>query len=91
MLDEWFEKEVKPRLRGKVFTVRFADDAVLAFNNEADARRVLEVLPKRFARFGFVLHPTKARLVRFRPFRGQRAETFDFLRFTMADNALPIS
>lgn len=82
VLDEWFEKEVKPRLRGKVFTVRFADDAVLAFNNEADARRVLEVLPKRFARFGLVLHPTKTRLVRFRPFRGQRAETFDFLGFT---------
>ena len=82
VLDEWFEKEVKPRLRGRAFEVRFADDAVLAFSNEADARKVLEVLPKRFARFGLTLHPTKTRLVRFRPHREQRAETFDFLGFT---------
>lgn len=82
VLDEWFEKDVKPRLRGRAFSVRFADDAVLAFSNEADARKVLEVLPKRFARFGLTLHPAKTRLVRFRPHREQRAETFDFLGFT---------
>ncbi|MBF7054044.1 group II intron reverse transcriptase/maturase [Halomonas sp. KAO] len=82
VLDEWFEKDVKPRLRGRAFSVRFADDAVLAFSNEADARKVLEVLPKRFARFGLTLHPTKTRLVRFRPHRELRAETFDFLGFT---------
>ncbi|WP_218314077.1 hypothetical protein [Halomonas sp. 18071143] len=52
VLDEWFEQDVKPRLRGRAFSVRFADDAVLAFSNEADARKVLEVLAKRFARFG---------------------------------------
>ncbi|ATJ83420.1 group II intron reverse transcriptase/maturase [Halomonas beimenensis] len=82
VLDEWFENEVKPRLRGRASSVRFADDVVLAFSNEADARKVLEVLPKRFARFGLTLHPTKTRLVRFRPHREQRAETFDFLGFT---------
>lgn len=82
VLDEWFENDVKPRLKGKAFSVRFADDAVLAFNNEADARRVLDVLPKRFGRFGLTLHPTRTRLVRFRPYRSQRAETFDFLGFT---------
>lgn len=82
VLDEWFENEVKPRLKGNAFSVRFADDAVLAFNNEADARRVLAVLPKRFGRFGLTLHPTKTRLVRFRPHHQQRAETFDFLGFT---------
>ena len=82
VLDEWFEKDVKPRLRGRAFSVRFADDAILAFSNEADARKVLEVLPKRFARYGLTLHPTKTRLVRFRPYREQRAETFDFLGFT---------
>ncbi|QTF91786.1 hypothetical protein [Halomonas sp. BM-2019] len=43
---------------------------------------MLEVLPKRFARYGLTLHPTKTRLVRFRPLPGQRAETFDFLGFT---------
>jgi group II intron reverse transcriptase/maturase len=82
VLDEWFEKDVKPRLQGRAFEVRFADDAVLAFSNEADARKVLEVLPKRFARYGLTLHPTKTRLVRFRPHREQRAEPFDFLGFT---------
>lgn len=82
VLDEWFEKDVKPRLRGRAFEARFADDAVLAFSNEADARKVLEVLPKRFARFGLTLHPAKTRLVRFQPRGGQRAETFDFLGFT---------
>jgi len=82
VLDEWFEKDVKPRLRGRAFSVRFADDAILAFSIEADARKVLEVLPKRFARYGLTLHPNKTRLVRFRPRRGQRAETFDFLGFT---------
>lgn len=82
VLDEWFEKDVKPHLRGRAFEVRFADDAVLAFSSEADARKVLEVLPKRFARFGLTLHPSKTRLVRFRPHREQRAETFDFLGFT---------
>ena len=83
VLDEWFEHEVKPRLRGRAFSVRFADDAVLAFSQEADARRVLEVLPKRFERFGLKLHPSKTRLVRFRPHREHRAETFDFLGFTL--------
>ena len=82
VLDEWFENDVKPRLRGRAVSVRFADDAVLAFSNEADARKVLGVLPKRFARFGLTLHPTKTRLVRFRPHRELRAETFDFLGFT---------
>jgi group II intron reverse transcriptase/maturase len=50
VLDEWFEREVKPRLRGKATLVRYADDAVIVFTHEADARRVLEVLPKRFGR-----------------------------------------
>jgi len=82
VLDEWFETVVKPRVRGRTFSVRYADDAILAFSNEADARRVMAALPKRFARFGLTLHPTKTRLVRFRPQPGQRAETFDFLGFT---------
>ena len=40
VLDEWFEHEVKPRLRGRAFEVRYADDAVLVFEHEDDARRV---------------------------------------------------
>ena len=65
-LDVWFEQEVKPRLRGKAFLVRYADDFVMGFAREEDARRVLEVLPKRFEKFGLKIHPDKTRLVEFR-------------------------
>ena len=66
VLDEWFEQTVKPRLQGKAQLVRYADDAVMVFANEQDARRVLEVLPKRFGKYGLTLHPDKTRLVQFR-------------------------
>jgi group II intron reverse transcriptase/maturase len=65
VLDTWFYREVHPRMRGTSFLVRFADDAVLGFSCKEDAQRVLEVLPKRFARYGLQLHPTKTRLVAF--------------------------
>ena len=51
VLDEWFENEVKPRLKGKSALVRFADDAVMAFADLRDAQRVLGVLGKRLARY----------------------------------------
>jgi len=93
VLDEWFEEEVKPRLRGASHLLRFADDFVLVFELEADARRVLEVLPKRFGRYGLRLHPDKTRLVRFERPRSQAEpretqpheddpRSFDFLGFT---------
>jgi group II intron reverse transcriptase/maturase len=89
VLDEWFEREVKPRLGGRAFVVRYADDFVIGFSDENDARRVMDVLPKRFGRYGLSLHPQKTRLVRFqRPPRsgqaprGGKPETFDFLGFT---------
>lgn len=92
VLDKWFETVVKPRLRGRGVTVRYADDAVLVFSLENDARRVLDVLPKRFGKYGLILHPGKTRLVEFRrPRRGPKAEdgnrmarlsSFDLLGFT---------
>ena len=66
VLDEWFENEVKPRLKGKSTLVRFADDAVMAFADFQDAKRVLDVLDKRLARYGLTLHPDKTRFVDFR-------------------------
>jgi group II intron reverse transcriptase/maturase len=66
-LDTWFENDVKPRLFGRSFMLRFADDAVMVFGNEKDARRVLAVLPKRLGKYGLTLHPTKTRLLHFRP------------------------
>ena len=87
VLDQWFEHVVKPRMKGRAFMVRYADDAVLVFEREADARRVLEVLPKRFGRYGLELHPDKTRLVAFqRPGLKAKSPThagsFDFLGFT---------
>jgi group II intron reverse transcriptase/maturase len=92
VLDVWFEQEVKPRLKGHAFLVRYADDLVMGFACEADARRVLEVLPKRFGKYGLSLHPEKTRLVRFgRPATSPSEngsggaggpESFDFLGFT---------
>jgi len=87
VLDDWFVKDVQPRLRGRCFLIRFADDAIVGFEFEEDARRVAEVVPKRFRKYGLSIHPDKTRLVRFiRPARGakkdQRNGTFDFLGFT---------
>jgi RNA-directed DNA polymerase len=87
VLDEWFENEVKPRLHGQGHLIRFADDFVLVFQEESDARRVQEVLAKRFDRYGLRLHPGKTRLLRFeRPKPGETPppgpRSFDFLGFT---------
>lgn len=89
VLDKWFEDEVQGRLRGEAFLVRYMDDAVICFQNEQDAQKVLGVLGKRLAKYGLTLHPQKTRLIEF----GRRAlmkaqrenrkpETFDFLGFT---------
>jgi group II intron reverse transcriptase/maturase len=84
VLDLWFEREVRPRMRGRVRLIRYADDAVLVFEREEDARRVFRVLPQRFERFGLRLHPDKTRLLHFVPpgRDGGGCETFDFLGFT---------
>jgi len=84
VLDSWFTDVVKPRLRGKAKLVRFADDFVIVFERLDDAGRVMNVLPKRFERYGLQLHPEKTRLVDFcHPWESQRKPgTFDFLGFT---------
>ena len=66
VLDEWFEQTVKPRLKGRAYLIRYADDFVIGFTDEQDARRVMAVLPKRFGKHGLSLHPDKTRLVPFR-------------------------
>jgi RNA-directed DNA polymerase len=89
VLDKWFEDEVKPRLKRKAFLVRYVDDAVICFQDEEDAQRVLKVLEKRFSNYGLRLHPEKTRLVEFGRAALERAErmgrapdTFDFLGLT---------
>lgn len=85
-LDRWWVEEVKPRLRGRAFLVRYADDFVIVFSDRSDALRVQEVLPLRFARFGLTVHPDKTKLIRFKRPRRDRTDprpgSFDFLGFT---------
>ena len=54
-----------PRLQGRAQLIRYADDLVVVCEREDEARKVMDVLPKRFGRFGLTLHPDKTRLVRF--------------------------
>lgn len=86
VLDVWFERDVIPRLRGRAHLVRYADDAVITFEREDDARRVMGVIAKRFERYGLKLHPEKTRVVRYeQPRKGSTGKgpgTFDFLGFT---------
>jgi RNA-directed DNA polymerase len=93
VLDVWFERVVKPRLRGRAFLCRYADDFVVLFQYREDARRVQDVLPKRLGRYGLAIHPGKTRLLKFRrpaKYKRQASEirltanhaSFDFLGFT---------
>lgn len=86
VIDTWFEAEIKPRLKGQALLIRYADDLVLGFTDETDARRVLAVLPKRCGKYGLTLHPDKTRLIDFRRPPGlptpRDRRTFDLLGFT---------
>lgn len=87
VLDDWFVKEVKPRVHGRCFLIRFADDFIIGCELEADAHRIMTVLPKRFERFGLSLHPDKTTMIQFKkPIRNIKTDstngTFDFLGFT---------
>jgi hypothetical protein len=87
VLDEWFARDVQPRMKGRCFLLRFADDFVIGCEVEEDAHRIMAVLPKRFARFRLTIHPQKTRVIAFRkPARRETADsgndTFEFLGFT---------
>lgn len=90
VLDTWFETVVKAHCRGKVVLYRYADDFVIGCEREEDARRIMEVLPKRFGKYGLQINTEKTKLVNFRrPRRGQtlrrhdsKPDTFSFLGFT---------
>ena len=79
-------KEVQPIMQGQCFLIRWADDFVIGFENEGDARRVMAVLSKRFGKFDLTIHPVKTRLISFRPplpgtGKGKGENTFVFLGF----------
>lgn len=86
VLDVWFEREVRPRLRGRAELVRYADDFVICFERADDAERVTRWLKERMKQYRLTLHPEKTRLFTFRPPRdggGKGSATFDFLGFTL--------
>jgi RNA-directed DNA polymerase len=91
VLDEWFARDVQPRMKGQAFLIRYADDFVIGFTDESDAHRAMDVLPKRFGKHGLTIHPVKTRLIPFRrpPRRNhqigsphEEPGTFDLLGFT---------
>lgn len=79
--DAWYE-EIKDLLKGRSFLVRYADDLVLGFEHKEDALRVMNVIFKRFAKYGLTLHPEKTRLVTLSKYDKNLPDTFDFLGFT---------
>ena len=81
VLDTWFEYEIKPRLHGEAYYVRYADDFLIMFQYENDARAVMSVLPKRLGRFSLEVAEDKTRILPFGRFKGTK-EDFDFLGFT---------
>lgn len=90
VLDLWAQQWRKCNARGQVYVVRYADDVVLGFQYEQDARTMRRALCLRMAKFGLELHPEKTRLVRFGRFARKdcvrdgrvRPEVFEFLGFT---------
>ena len=87
VLDRWYVRTVRTRLKGRSFLIRFADDFIIGCEQEGDAKRVMAALPKRFSLFKLTIHPTKTRLIRFRkPSSAKETDnengTFDFLGFT---------
>ncbi len=87
VLDDWFVKTVVPRMKGRCFIIRYADDFIIGCEKETDAHRIMQVLPKRFDSFDLCLHPKKTVLLPFsKPFASVRKDktngNFDFLGFT---------
>jgi RNA-directed DNA polymerase len=90
VLDQWVGPWRSRHAHGQVYVVRYADDFVMGFQDEQDARTMREALAARFAEYGLELHPDKTRVLRFGRFAREhcakegrrRPETFDFLGFT---------
>lgn len=81
VLDLWVEKFIKPRCKGEIYYVRYADDFIVMFQSEYEAKHLLKALERRFNKFDLELEPTKTRILPFGRFKGTK-ESFDFLGFT---------
>lgn len=84
VLDTWMMETVKPRMKGEMYYVRYADDFLVLFEYEKDARKVYDVLGKRLDRYSLELAKDKTRILPI----GRNSEggkEFDFLGFTFYD------
>ena len=81
VLDLWFEKGIKPRLKGEAYYVRYADDFLIMFQYENEARKVMQALIPRLGKFGLEVAEEKTRILPIGRFKGTK-EDFDFLGFT---------
>ena len=81
VLDLYFEKRIKSKLKGEVYLVRYADDFIIMFQYENEAKEEYEQLKERLAKFGLEMEQEKTRIIPFGRFKGT-TETFDFLGFT---------
>jgi len=89
VLDLWFEKRIKRRVRGACLLVRYADDFVCLMQYQEEAQQVEQALRERFTAFDLTLHPEKTRVISFGRYERENAQrqqrrghTFDFLGFT---------
>ncbi len=81
VLDLFFEKYIKPKLKGEAYLVRYADDFIIMFQYEEEAKEVYKLLIARLAKFGLEMEQKKTRILPFGRNKGTK-ETFDFLGFT---------
>lgn len=81
VLDIWVEKWIKPKAKGYVEIVRYADDFIVMFQYENEAQAFYEALKKRLSKFNLELEESKTRIIPFGRLKGSK-ETFDFLGFT---------
>lgn len=82
VLDLWIEKDIKRRYRGEVHEVRYADDFVVCFEYEKEAKEFYEELKERLAKFNLKLSEEKSKIIKFGRKSGGSKETFNFLGFT---------
>ena len=89
VLDLWFERKIKPQVRGHIYLVRYADDFILMIQYKEDAQSIVQAVQERFKKFELELHPEKTRALSFGRYerenakrQNRKANTFDFLGFT---------
>ncbi len=82
-LDLWFERKVKKHCDGQAIVIRYADDFVCAFQNQADAQAFYRVLPKRLEKFGLAVAPEKTRILRFSCLKLGLSGHFAFVGFEL--------